>query len=332
MPTNPELEPSVASALDEAIYALRRASSVAVACHIGPDGDALGSILALALALSRRGVRVVAGWGSEHVEVVNPYTFLPGVELVSPPEKFDGVDVFLAVDCASADRLGLLRDTFDAAVSRLNIDHHVSNTMFGSVNVVDPAAPSSSELVLWLLERMGVEIDVDIATNLYTGLITDTGRFGYASATPRAHAAASKLIECGVDVAEINQAVFESLPYGYLKTLGFVLERCELSNEPPLVVTWMTQADLAAGGVSMDETDGFIDVVRTTRETDVTAIIKELDSGEWKVSLRSKGATDVGSIATKLGGGGHTLASGYTSEFGLRGTIDQIKDELRALG
>lgn len=327
--TLPPLEPAVDAALDEAIAAIRSARRLGVASHVGPDGDALGSILAMKLAAGRMGLDVVVGWGSEVVEVSSPYTFLPAADAVSPPAAFDGVDAFLAVDCASADRLGCLRGRFESLAVAVNVDHHVSNTRFGTVDVVDPDAPSSSELVLRLLERMGAEIDPDVATCLYTGLVTDTGRFGYASATPRAHAAAARLIELGVRVDHVAQAVFESLPYGYLKTLGIVLERCELWSDPPLVVTWLTQADLRVGGVTLDETDGFIDVVRTTRESDVTAILKELESGQWKVSLRSKGASDVGTIATGFGGGGHTLAAGYTSEVALRETIEQIRAALR---
>jgi phosphoesterase RecJ-like protein len=322
----------VEKALDEAASQIRHESRIAVACHVGPDGDALGSILAVALALSRAGIAVQPSWGADDIVVPTQYSFLPGAELIIPPGAVEPADLFLAVDCASADRLGCLLDSFKAAPRRINVDHHLSNTMFGQVNVVDPTAASSAELVLRLIERVGAEIAPDVATCLYAGLVTDTGRFAYSTVTPRTHAVAGYLISKGVVVDEVSRAIFESLPFGYLKTLGVVLQRCDLTEDPALVVSWVSLEDIRAGGVTLDETEGFIDVVRSIREADIAAVLKQLDDGKWKVSLRSKGRTDVGAVAQLFGGGGHQLAAGYTSEEPLEESISALRRILRERG
>jgi phosphoesterase RecJ-like protein len=214
------------------------------------------------------------------------------------------------------------------AKSFVNIDHHVSNTKFAAVNVVDEQAASSAEIVLQLLSRMGADITEDIATCLYVGLVTDTGRFGYASAKPRTHAAAAFLIQRGVDVAKINQALYESYPFRYLKVLGRALEHATVESEPDFVLTYLLQSDLSEFGLKMDDTDDVIDTVRVARETDVTVLLKELEDGTFKGSFRSKGATDVSALATSLGGGGHKLAAGFEVAGPLSAAIDTVRKAL----
>lgn len=329
--TLPPLDPPVEAALNEAAEALRGTRQLGVACHISPDGDALGSILAVALALEPLGTTVAAGWGSEEIEIPVQYGFLPRAEeLLVAPDRFpDRPQVVLTVDCATADRLGCLQERILAARTLVNLDHHVSNTRFGTIDVVDPSSASSAELVLRLLLRLGAEISPDVALCLYTGLFTDTGRFSYASVTPRAHATAAYLIERGVEVDAVAQAVYESLPYGYLKLLGRVLGRCRRLEDPPLVVSWQTQDDLAECGIGLDETEDVINVLRSTREADAAAILKELPDGRWKGSLRSKGKTDVGTVAQALEGGGHRLAAGFEVSGDLEETISRIHGILR---
>lgn len=322
------VDPAVERALDEAAAALDGVEELVCACHVNPDGDALGSILAVRLALEPRGVEVVPTWGSEELEVPGQYDFLPGVDTLVPPGEVSDPDVALVIDCASADRLELVREKAAGARVLVNVDHHVSNTRFGTIDVVDAEAPSSSELILRLLERMEAEITPEVATCLYVGLFTDTGRFSYASATPRAHAAAAALIGRGVPVDRVAQEVYESLPYGYLKLLGRVLERCRLLDDPPLVISYQTQADLAECGIRMDDTEEVVNVLRSARDVDATAILKELEDGNWKGSLRSKGDTDVSSVAQSFGGGGHRLAAGFTSTYPLEETMKRIHEGL----
>ena len=325
----PPLAPGTEEALREAVRVIEGASTVAIACHLSPDGDALGSVLALALALDARDVTVQAGWDDDPISLPAQYEFLPGGELLVGAKAFRPADVAVAIDCASADRLGRLRERFERSATLVNIDHHVSNTRFGGVNVVDHEASSSSELVVQLLSRMGADITPDIATCLYTGVATDTGQFAYASVSPRTHATAGFLIQRGVRVDEVSQHLYESYPFPYLKVLGRVLERAKLEREPNLVWSFLDQSDLREIGVTMDDTDDVIDTLRATRDADVTLLFKQLEDGRWKGSLRSKGATDVGTIAQALGGGGHRLAAGFELSLSLEESLEAVR---RALG
>ncbi|HWL37465.1 MAG TPA: bifunctional oligoribonuclease/PAP phosphatase NrnA [Frankiaceae bacterium] len=313
---------------DEAVGLLRSADEVALACHVGPDGDALGSLLALAIGLRSLGKRVVASWGSEPFEVPAQYAFLPGLDLLTPPESFPAApELLVTFDTGSLDRLGVLAGNAKNAAHVVVVDHHVSNTRFGTVNLLDTDAAASALLVDELLRRLGVPIDADIAACLYTGLTTDTGSFKYQATTPAVHGVAARLLETGIDHAAIAREVWDTKPFGYVKLLGVLLGRATL--EDGLVWTWSTQADFAAYGVTMDDIEGAIDVLRTTVEAEVAVICKETPEGSYAVSMRAKGATDVGAAAVSLGGGGHRYAAGFTSEADLATTMDRLRTALR---
>jgi len=326
----PPVRPEVEEALEAAARALAGDDPVALACHVAPDGDALGSILGLGLALRRGGREVRASWGSDELVVPDQLAFLPGLDMLEPPASLGSPPVAVALDCASADRLDLLRERFEAADVLVNVDHHVSNTRFGTIDVVDDQAPSTTELVLRLLVHLGTPLTPEIALCLYVGLYTDTGRFSYASATPRAHEAAAAMISAGgVAPDEVSQAIYESLPFGYLKLLGRVLDRARFLTDPPMVTSYQTQADLEECGIAYEDTDDVINVLRSTAGSDVACVLKELDDGTWKGSLRSKRDTDVSAIATAFGGGGHALAAGFTSTEGRDATIERVHRALR---
>jgi len=325
----PPLPPEVDANLVKAIELIEGASSVGLACHLAPDGDALGSLLALALALDAKGVPIQTTWDGDPVALPAQYDFLPGADLLVRTNDFRPPDVALAVDCATAERLGRLEDRMKKAKVLLNVDHHVSNTKFGAVNVVDPKASSSAELVLYLLSRMGAEITPVIATCLYVGLVTDTGRFGYASVTPRTHAIAAFLIQRGVEVDDVAQKLYESYRFTYLKVLGRAAERATLESDPTFVLSYLSQADLNEIGVTMDDTDDVIDTLRAVREADVTCLLKERADGVWKGSFRSKGSTDVGAIAKQLGGGGHELAAGFELPTSFKEAVQTVRKALK---
>jgi phosphoesterase RecJ-like protein len=195
----------------------------------------------------------------------------------------------------------------------INVDHHSGNTEFGDLNLVVTTASSTAELVTHLLIDCDVEIDRDIATCLYTGVVTDTGRFQYSNTTPDVLRLAADLLAFDVPAAAIALEVFESSPFGYLKLLGRVLERAVLDESQSFVYSWLTLEDLAVTKVAPDETEKVIDVIRSTRSAEVAALIKEQPDGTFRVSLRSKGPTSVGEIARANGGGGHELAAGFTA-------------------
>jgi phosphoesterase RecJ-like protein len=324
----PPVPPDVAASLRRAAELLDDAASVGVVCHIGPDGDALGSLLAAAMALRARGKVVQATWDGDGARLPAQFDFLPGAEVLTPPNQFRPPDVALVLDCASADRMGNLRPRVEKSGAVINVDHHVSNTKFAALNVIDTASASTAELVLQLLVRMGAEITAEIATSLYTGLVTDTGRFGYENVAARTHAAAAFLLQRGVDVPAVSQRVYESFSFPYLKILGRALDHARL--EPEFVVSYLTHADMEECGVSWDDTDDVINSVRSIRDRDVALLLKQREDGKWKGSLRSKGATDVAAVAQRFGGGGHELAAGFDSELGLEETIEAVRRELAA--
>ena len=298
---------------DRAVAALKDADEVALACHVNPDGDALGSLLAASEGLRQLGKPTYPSWGISPVKAPFAYSFLPGVDTLVQPEDVPETDVFLALDCGSADRLESLEARAKDATCLVNVDHHPGNDWFGALNLVVTTASSTAEIVTYLLDDAGVDIDLPIATNLYTGIVTDTGRFQYSNSSPDTLRLAANLLEKGVSAPAIAREVFDSSPFGYLKLLGRVLERATLHEDDRFVYSWITQKDLVETGVALDETEKLIDLVRATRAADVTAMFKEQDDGSWRVSLRSKGP-NVGELARSRGGGGHDLAAGFSSE------------------
>ncbi len=296
-----------------AVEAIAGAEKTVISCHLHPDGDALGSALALHRALVSSGRQAAVSF-SEPFEVAPQYRFLPGVDLLTSPDQVPRPsDLFVCFDTGSLDRLGSLVKAFKEARRTVVIDHHASNTRFGDVNLIDPAAPASAVLCRELLRRLELPLDREIATDLYTALVTDTGRFQYQSTTPETHLLAAELLAAGVEQYEIAKQVFETNDIRYLRLLADVLSRVAQVPEASLVWTVVTRKDLEAHGIGMDATEGLIDLVRTDGASDVAAVLKEQPEGGFKVSLRSKGATDVGQLASRLGGGGHALAAGFTS-------------------
>ena len=307
---------------DAAVTTLGNATSVAVACHVNPDGDALGSVFAVSLALRKAGKTTHVSWGQTPAVVPPSYRFLPGADAVVQPGEVPGADVFLALDCGGANRLGELEDMARSAPSVINVDHHPGNDEFGHLNIVVTTASSTAEIVTRLIQDLGIEIDTDIATCLYTGIVTDTGRFQYSNSSPHTLRLAADLVALGVSSPQIALEVFESSPFSYLKLVGRVLERAELFADERFVYSWINRADLAETGVAADETEKLIDLIRSTRDADVAAMFKEQADGAYRVSLRSKGPVSVGEIARARDGGGHELAAGFTAPDVPRGVAD----------
>jgi phosphoesterase RecJ-like protein len=315
-----------------AVDALAEAEVAVISCHIHPDGDALGSALALHRALANAGRAAVVSF-SEPFTVARHYRFLTGLDELVPPDRVPtDADLFLCFDAGSLDRLGSLVDAFQGAARTVVVDHHASNTRFGDVNLIDPESPASAVLCRELLRRLDLPLDTEIATALYTGLVTDTGRFQYQATTPQTHLLAAELLAAGVRQYEVAKAVFETNDIGYLRLIADALARITQVPAASLVWTRVGLADLAAHGVDMDETEGLIDLVRTDGTSDVAAVLKEQPEGGYKVSLRSKGATDVGALATGFGGGGHKYAAGFSSDLDADKIVADLVKALTAAG
>lgn len=317
-------------AWDEAVRLLAGAPEVALACHVDPDGDALGSMLALAGFLAGRGVAVTASFGDSPGggapwSVPAQYHFLPGLEHLVDPARFPSApSVVVTLDAGSPDRLGGLAEVLDRAGCVLVMDHHATGDDFGDVRLVDGDAAATAVLVEELIRRMGGELDADIATCLYTGLVTDTGRFQHPNTTPAVLELAARLVATGIDHAEIARRIWETERFSYLKLLARVLERAELAPATGLAWTAIRQRDLHELDVALAETEGIIDVLRAVDSADCAMVCKEQSDGQWKVSLRSRGATDVGAVAGALGGGGHLHAAGFTACGSLEQVVERV--------
>jgi phosphoesterase RecJ-like protein len=310
---------------------LAAATDVALACHVNPDADALGAMLGLSAFLRERGVRTVCSYGNEPLDVPRWASLLPGSDELVPPSAYpEAPDVMVTCDCASFDRLGPLGSPASRAGELVWIDHHRSNDGSGTIRLVDGDASSTCELVFRLIQTMGGPIDRDVAVCLYAGLVTDTGRFQYQATTSETLRIAARLREHDFDHAALVRALYEDQEPGALRLLGVALGRMAEVSDPGVVWTYVTQADFAEARVRPGDTDDVIDVLRTARGPDVAVVLKQQRDGRFKVSMRSRGAHDLSAVAAALGGGGHRLAAGYTSEHGPQGTIDELVAALRA--
>jgi phosphoesterase RecJ-like protein len=319
----------VADPYEQAAAILAEATTVALACHVNPDPDAMGSMLGLSNHLRSMGKQTVCSFPNEPFEVPRWTLMLPGYEALVPPTEFpDAPEVMVTCDAASLDRLAMLGGPAVRARHLIWIDHHVTNGGIGSIPIVDPQASSTCELVWRLIRETGVEASIETAECIYAGLVTDTGRFQYEAVRPDTLRLAAELREFPFDHARLVQALYEDNSAAYLRLLGVALERMRLEPEADLVWTYLTRADLDAWTVHPSETDDLIDVVRTAREADVAAVVKQQRDGRFKVSLRSRGRHDVAAVASAFGGGGHRLAAGYTSHQGLAETIERLKAAL----
>jgi phosphoesterase RecJ-like protein len=300
--------------LARAAEVINNASQVCLACHVSPDGDALGSMLALHHVLLGAGRSSVASF-SEPFVVAPHYRELPGLDLLTPPDRFPrDPAVMVTFDSGSLARLGDLERPAKAAGELVVIDHHVSNQEYGSINVIDPDAAASGVLVRRLIDRLGLPLNRDAAVCLYAALVCDTGRFQYESTTSEVFELARELSCFDVPIPELSRTLFEEHRFAYLQLLAQVLTEAQLVADKRFVWTKVSQQDLARHGVTFEEVEGLIDVVRRTREADVACVLKEAPDGTWRVSLRSLGAVDVRLIAEQQGGGGHRFAAGFTSD------------------
>jgi phosphoesterase RecJ-like protein len=327
-PTSAEID----QALDQASVAIRGAQDVALACHVSPDGDALGSMLGLFHVLRHSRADCVASFPTPFV-VAPHYRKLPGLDQMTPPHEFpQEPDVMLTFDCGALGRLGDLEQPAKAAHELIVIDHHISNDRYGSINVIDPHAAASGTLVRRLVDHLDLPLNRDAAVCLYTALVCDTGRFQYDSTTPEVFDMARELVEFDVPVSDVSRTLFEEHRFAYMQLLGEVLGNAHLVPERRFVWTAVTQDTLKKHQVTIEEVEGLIDILRRTREAEVSCVIKEESDGTIRVSLRSLGDVDVRRIAEAEGGGGHRFAAGFTSGDDIDDIVGRIQRKLPVAG
>jgi len=314
---------------------LATARQATLVCHVAPDGDALGSMLALARVLRGRGVHVTCTWGNEDWEVPPSYLWLPDVETAVPPAQVgQAPELLVVLDTGSRDRLGVLAPLADAAAKVLVVDHHAHSSGIDGLQLVDVTAAATAVLVAALVEQLSPVLDEQTATLLYVGLVTDTGSFQHPVTTQAVHDLAARLVAAGARPHEIAQRLWGERPFGYLQVLGAALSRVQLEPDAVdgrgLVWTWTATNELAAAGIDMDDVEPVIDVVRGAREADVACVLKQDVDGSFRVSTRSRGGTDVGAACAELGGGGHRLAAGFTSRDDVETTMSRLRSALLA--
>lgn len=319
----------MSQALDQAARVLAEAEEAVLVCHVNPDPDAMGSMLGLARFLASRGTNVVASSPNGLDDLPRWVEALPGREyLVAPGDVPKEPALVVTLDAADVARLDGLAHLVKRAGTVIVIDHHRTNKGFGTIDLIDPDASATAEIVFRLIDRIGGGFGPDVAACLYAGLVTDTGRFQFEATTPKVLRIAAILREQAFDQAGLSQALYEDNSLDYLRLLGRLLERLTHVPEADLVWTYVTRRDLDDAGVPIQETDDLIDLVRTAREADVAAVIKEQFGGGFKVSMRSRGRTDVAAVAGKFGGGGHRLAAGYSSKGSVEETAGALVEAL----
>ena len=302
---------------DGIIAALRSCSSMLISVHRNPDGDALGSQLALMLALEKLNKTVVA----QNIDPVpETYRFLPASSRIKTGSAVEGrYDAILVLD-ADPPRTGLFDGSYPAD-TRINIDHHITNPAEWPLTWLDPSASATGEMVYELIHRLGVPIDREIALCLYTAIFTDTGSFRYSNTTPKSMRIAAELIEAGADPWLVTENVYESFAYRRIKLLGNVLADMERSEDGRIAWVVVTEELFRRFGASSEDTDNFINFVRSTKGVEVAILFRQTAAAQYKISLRSKGRVDLSGLAQSLGGGGHKNAAGSTVD----GTLDAVK-------
>lgn len=327
---SPSLVSQLDSALHNAAALIEEAPILTLACHAHPDGDALGSMLALAHLARAQGRTVVASWPNPFVAGEN-YRSLPGLEsCVSSDSVDDAPAVMVTFDCGSMDRLGELAVPATDALRRghlIVVDHHATNCGFGSVNVVDPSAAASAVVVRQLANVLGWPLNRDSAYCLYAALVADTGHFQHGNTDAGVFELARELASFGLPIAELSRQLSGQHRFAYIQLAAAVLSLAVLDTDVGLVSAVITRADRERFNVSYTEAEGLIEWLRTTSEASVAAVCKETDAG-YRVSLRSvdaPGSIDVAAIAQSFGGGGHRLAAGFLMKAPLASVLAAVR-------
>jgi phosphoesterase RecJ-like protein len=326
--SSPPTQTTRAADLGAVVEAIRGRERFLVTTHENPDGDALGSLLAMDLALRSLGkdsVMFLAG----PAPLPGEYRFLALDDLQRELPADAAERTLVAVDCANESRIGANPTVLELAPFTLNIDHHHDNSRFGDVVLIDPEASSTGELLRDLFGALGVDLTPELAEPLYTALVTDTGRFQYANTTPKALRLAAELVEAGADVHKVFQDVYENVQFAKLKLLARALERAQVYEGGGLVISYLLRDDFGDVGAVEPYSEGIIDFLRAVEGAEMAALIREPPRGGTparRISLRaSHDELDVSAIARASGGGGHRQAAGFSSD----ASIEEITDFLR---
>jgi Exopolyphosphatase-related proteins len=300
---------------------LREKDRFLVACHENPEGDAIGSELALALALRKMGKTATV---LNADPVPDNLLFLPGAGTVVFADDGSKYDVAVVVDCGSPERTGRVGQELRKCPLLVNIDHHRTNGDLGELALVDPDAAATGLLIHRVLSAMGYEIGLDVATNIYVAVLTDTGSFHYGSSSPEAFEVAGEMVRRGVDPWAVAEQVYETQSALRLRLLGRVLDSLEVFADGRVACITTMREDLREFASGKDALEGFINYPRSIVGVEVAVSLREEEGGVFRVSFRSKGRVDVSAVAARFGGGGHRNAAGCT----VPGTLADVKKKV----
>lgn len=307
--------------IDLIIEKINASEEIYLISHINPDGDSLGSLLALGEALKQldSSVTMVAS-----DDIPDRYSFLSNISEIEKLDEIKPVELLITLDCGDQDRLGEFKELANKAKTVINIDHHISNNYFGDLNLVNSDASSTGEMIYDLIEKMNLKFNDKINNSIYMAISTDTGSFKYSNTSYHTHEIASNLLKKGIDNEYINNKLYQNNPLSKAKLFIETLKNLELYNNNSIGIIYITQTMIKRCGAKIEHMDGIINFVRDIDTVEVACILKEINNNKVKIGLRSKEYVDVSKIAKNLNGGGHKKASGAT----FLGTIDEARDKI----
>ena len=308
--TSPEVQ--------QIVEVIRSRERFVISSHARPDGDSIGSQVAMAYALRQLGKQVL---------IVNadpappPLQQFPGVDDIVIAKNVDGLfDAAIIMECGDLARTGV--EGLDRCPV-INIDHHPDNMSYGAINWFDASAAACGEMVFDLVAALGVRLTANIATHIYVAILTDTGSFHYSNISPRTFDICRRALEAGVDPVRVARNVYDSNNMGRLKLFGAVLSGMQIDRTGRVAIVYLDHEMTRAAGGTYEDTEGLINLPLTVKEILAAVMFKENGPGDWRVSMRSKGTIDVNSVAKEFGGGGHKNAAGCT----VSGGIDQLQKQ-----
>jgi phosphoesterase RecJ-like protein len=311
------------SVMKKFLEEFQNSERILITGHINPDGDCIGSGLALMLALNKlnkdnkKVVRFVLD-----DEAPSTTDFMKHSLLIEKYEYFVSkytFDMAIILDCGAYDRIGNVKELIKDNTKVINIDHHISNNSFGHLNYLDSSKSSTAEIIYEMIEEFEIEMDSDIGEALYVGLVNDTGNFSYNNVSPRTFEIASKLRSIGVDNEKIIREFYSKKNMARLRLLGYAMENFKFDNEKKLAYIYISKEVMDKHQGKKEDTEGVVEALRSYQDAEIALFIREEEDGNLKGSMRSNGY-DVNEIAKTFGGGGHIKAAGFTSNM----TVDEI--------
>ena len=307
----------------------RSANSIAIAGHVNPDGDSLGSSLALAELLRSLGKSCDLLLGQD-LPAPQLYAFLPGYDFIAAASYQKVPDLFIAVDSGTINRLGTAQAVFERSAQTLVIDHHANYENFADFYHGDPQAAAAGDLIWQLIRASGVAPTPTMALYCYVAILTDTGRFSFENTNSQALASAKEMVDLGVDPAFVARQIYENKPVAALQLEARLVQRMRFAQKGALVYSYVSDSDLSELKISRDATEGLPTILRSIQGVKVAALFREEKDGV-RVNLRSRNGIDVGALATSFGGGGHATAAGLTLEMPLAEARDLVVPKLERL-